>query len=149
PKLTRLHAGLVKPIADDVIVVAHHGAVQSVTDRPLVPLDIELDARGVPFVDNGAAPLEAVVRHRQERATERVEMNDARGIGMNSNLGSCGPLLGIQGPAFALRVPGWSVVFLWQAPEEAAHVRVIARVGLEDRIVDVPGDLLPRVEDDL
>src|SRR2546428_10174058 len=75
PPLTRVHAGVVDPGAEHVVVVSDDDAIERIDDLTLVALDVDGDARRVELFDRRSgrrrvAVLESVPGDRQERAAE-------------------------------------------------------------------------------
>src|SRR5277367_4205452 len=49
----------------------------------------------------------------------------------------------------SLCIPGWGVSTAWQQAKEFANIRIGSGVCLLNRVVSVPGILMPGIEDDL
>ena len=153
PPLPRVHACLMDPVAEHVVVVARRNATVGVADTAMVALDVELDARGVRLLDRDATPHEPVLRNRQIRASHRVEMSDRRRLAVHRRPLGSDPLRVVDRQRDPLLVPGRCAVCCRKTGDEPADIRVRGEVGrpvrVQRRVVGVVVGLLPRVEDDL
>src|SRR5258708_39273395 len=78
--------------------------------------------------------------------TKGVKIRGRCGVGVYGGLAGRVLLLRSQRAALALSIPARQVVRLWQALEKCARVRVGPWIK-QDGIVDIPGCLLPGIED--
>src|ERR1039458_6529034 len=129
-------------VPSQVVVIDHNGAPQCVYDRALLPFDVEQDSGLI-------LAIRGIVRNRQKRTAERIEVSGREGIGVRGSLGRRSLLPRAKGPRGSLRVPGGQIIARWEEFEERAHVRIASRVRLEHRIVDGPRILAPGIEDTL
>src|ERR1035438_9992641 len=71
PALASFHAGLVNAVAKHVIVICHDFAIERVGDKALQTLDVE-------FYSSAVLPVRGIVRNRQKRTAESVDIRGAR-----------------------------------------------------------------------
>ncbi len=87
PSFTSLHAGLMQPGAEHVIVINHGAATQGIGHTMLVALDIEQEPGAV--ILGIAGPIFAGIDNRQEWPTKRVGVQNGRRARMCERLGRC------------------------------------------------------------
>src|SRR6266446_6809765 len=155
--LTAIHAVMVERVAGDVVTsdvledpavarlaqtVFEHAATKRIEYREGFALRVEAGAARI-------APLRPIICNGQTGAAERIEMRD-RGSGFVGFGLLGGSLLGVtECTTDPLVVPRCPVVGIAakKSRKTFADVAVFARVGDQDRVVDVPALLSPRVED--
>src|SRR5262249_35285476 len=149
PTLTGLHARLIDPCADHVVVVQHHdpalrvaGLAHRVPHDALIAFAVEYDACWITLLDRRALTLEAVAGDRDEGATQRIEVSNARRGGMTGGLRGGVLFLDSENAVDSLREPGGQVSSLWQQDEEASDVGILLRAQ-RHRVVGVPCLLPP------
>ncbi len=145
PTLAGLHAGLMDLGFEQIIVVAHHDAVQRVNHLALIAINVEHAARAIFLL--GAIRILAIVRDGQKGSAETVEMGDSRRIGVLGRLFGGDALGAPRRRVDALTIPARLIGDIGQPTEKSADIRIRLRIE-SHRVVDVVSRLPPRVEDD-
>ena len=111
PPCPRLHTGLVNAVAQQVIGVGHHDTVFGIHHLSLVALNIQHDPCGI--LDGFASlRVNPVVRYRQNRAPQGIQMGHRGRSGMDCRLLRRLLLQFSQGSILTLGIPGRRILLL-------------------------------------
>ena len=132
--LARFHARGAERLAEHAVVHALDDAALRVDDGAHVALDVDLGALRKDLLAamvGVAGAIHAVLCVNEERATERVEVGHARGVGVHTRLSRRGGLVRAQRAAFALCEPrGVSRAVVGEVAREGGpYVPIGARIA--------------------